>query len=168
MSDKFSHMRSEDRQLLIHEGSGKAVMNASVELIFDNSDFRFPMEKRDEVSLKRTIGLKKDEYFWNNKHVTKQDVENLLESAGISRSNPYYIVEQGKVRKLIQMKDSERLELLKEIAGTRTYDTRRQESLKIMQETDARSEQINEVIGTIEERLAELGEEKEELAQFQR
>ena len=29
--------------------------------------------------------------------VTKTDVMNLLESAGFSRSNPYYIVKQGKV-----------------------------------------------------------------------
>lgn len=28
----------------------------------------------------------------------KNDVMNLLESAGFSRSNPYYIVKQGKVR----------------------------------------------------------------------
>ena len=42
-------------------------MTASVEIIFDNSDQRFPIEK-DEVSLKRTIGLKKDEYFLDNKH----------------------------------------------------------------------------------------------------
>ncbi len=43
------------------------------------------------------------------------------------------------------MKDSERLELLKEIAGTRTYDDRRKESLKIMKDTDNRLEQITEV-----------------------
>lgn len=28
---------------------------------------------------------------------SKGDVMNLLESAGFSRSNPYYIVKQGKV-----------------------------------------------------------------------
>jgi structural maintenance of chromosome 3 (chondroitin sulfate proteoglycan 6) len=170
LSDKFATIRGEERRRLIHQGSGREVMHASVEIVFDNHDGRFPMEKRDqnEVSLKRTIGLKKDEYFWNNKHVKKQEVENLLESAGISRSNPYYIVEQGKVTKLIKMSDQERLELLKEIAGTRTYDTRRKESLKIMDATDKRTEQILEVISYIDERLSELGEEKEELALFQK
>lgn len=33
------------------------------------------------------------------------------------------------------MKDSERLDLLKEIGGTRVYDERRSESVKIMNET---------------------------------
>jgi structural maintenance of chromosome 3 (chondroitin sulfate proteoglycan 6) len=89
--------------------------------------------------------VKKDEYFLDKKHVTKHDVVNLLESAGFSRSNPYYIVQQGKVRRghgcplrfskvnaLTVMKDSERLDLLKEVAGTRVYDERKSESLKLM------------------------------------
>lgn len=36
---------------------------------------------------------------------------------------------------LTLMKDSERLDLLKEIGGTRVYEERRRESLKIMHET---------------------------------
>jgi structural maintenance of chromosome 3 (chondroitin sulfate proteoglycan 6) len=66
---------------------------------------------------------------------SKTEVMNLLESAGFSRSNPYYVVQQGKIASLTLMKDSERLDLLKEIGGTRVYEDRRRESLKIMQET---------------------------------
>lgn len=73
----------------------------------------------DEVVLRRTIGLKKDEFFLNRKRVTKQEVSSLLESAGFSKSNPYYIVQQGKVSILTLMKDAERLNLLKEVAGTK-------------------------------------------------
>lgn len=53
--------------------------------------------EKDEVSLRRVIGSKKDQYFLDKKNVTKNDVMNLLESAGFSRSNPYYIVKQGRV-----------------------------------------------------------------------
>ena len=45
----------------------------------------------------------------------KTEVVNLLESAGFSRSNPYFIVQQGKVVDLTTMKDTGRLELLKEV-----------------------------------------------------
>jgi len=68
-----------------------------VEIIFDNSDNRFPTG-REEVILRRTIGLKKDEYSLDKKSASKADVMNLLESAGFSKSNPYYIVPQGRVR----------------------------------------------------------------------
>jgi structural maintenance of chromosome 3 (chondroitin sulfate proteoglycan 6) len=166
LSEKFTGIRGDSRSKLLHEGAGKAVMSAYVELIFDNSDGRFPDDKK-EVSLKRTLGVKKDEYFLNNKHVTKQEVDNMLESAGISRSNPYYIVRQGEVMKLIQMKTTERLELFKEIAGTRVYDERRKESAKIMQDTERRYTDIDEVISDLDSRLADLQGEKDELREFQ-
>ena len=141
-------------------------MSAYVEIIFDNSDERFPTGK-DELILRRTIGLKKDEYSLDRKNATKADVMNLLESAGFSRSNPYYIVPQGRVTTLTNMKDQERLTLLKEVAGTQVYEARRVESLKIMTETDNKRAKIDELLNYIKERLSELEEEKEELKAYQ-
>ena len=71
-------------------------MSAFVELVIDNSDGRLPVD-RDEVRLRRAIGLKKDEYFVDKKHMSKSEVMNMLETAGFSRANPYYIVQQGKI-----------------------------------------------------------------------
>ena len=141
-------------------------MSAYVEIIFDNSDDRFPTGK-PEVVLRRTIGIKKDEYTLDRKNATKNDVMNLLESAGFSRSNPYYIVPQGRVTALTNMKDSERLILLKEVAGTQVYEARRSESLKIMSETHSKRAKIDELLDYINERLAELEEEKDELRSYQ-
>jgi structural maintenance of chromosome 3 (chondroitin sulfate proteoglycan 6) len=141
-------------------------MSAYVEIIFDNSDDRFPTGK-DELILRRTIGLKKDEYSLDRKNATKSDVMNLLESAGFSRSNPYYIVPQGRVTTLTNMKDPERLLLLKEVAGTQVYEARRAESLKIMNETNNKRAKIDELLEYINERLSELEEEKDELRSFQ-
>ncbi|KAL5001318.1 chromosome segregation protein sudA [Aspergillus recurvatus] len=166
LSDAYTHLGREERQALLHEGSGSAVMSAYVEIIFDNSDERFPTGK-PELVLRRTIGLKKDEYTLDRKNATKNDVMNLLESAGFSRSNPYYIVPQGRVTALTNMKDSERLKLLKEVAGTQVYEARRAESLKIMHETNSKREKIDELLDFINERLAELEEEKDELRNFQ-
>ncbi|KAJ4957827.1 hypothetical protein NE237_024938 [Protea cynaroides] len=166
LSDLFQNLRSEDRHALLHEGAGHQVLSAFVEMVFDNSDNRIPVDK-EEVRLRRTIGLKKDEYFLDGKHITKTEVMNLLESAGFSRSNPYYVVQQGKIASLTLMKDSERLDLLKEIGGTRVYEERRRESLKIMQETGTKRTQIIQVVQYLDERLRELDEEKEELKKYQ-
>jgi len=43
LSDEFSHMREEQRQALLHEGTGQRVISAFVEIIFDNSDNRIPV-----------------------------------------------------------------------------------------------------------------------------
>ena len=159
-------MTKEERGALLHEGSGSAVMTAYVEVHFDNSDDRFPTGT-PEVVLRRTIGVKKDEYTLNRKSANTKEVVNLLESAGFSRANPYYIVPQGRVTALTNMKDAERLVLLKEVAGTQVYEARRAESLKIMQETDNKRQKIDDLLDYIKERLEQLEEEKEELRKYQ-
>ncbi|XP_021864567.1 structural maintenance of chromosomes protein 3 [Spinacia oleracea] len=166
LSDLFQNLRSEDRHALLHEGAGNQVLSAFVEIVFDNSDNRIPVDKA-KVHLRRIIGLKKDEYNLDGKHITKTEVMNLLESAGFSRSNPYYVVQQGKIASLTLMKDAERLDLLKEIGGTRVYEERRRESLKIMHETGNKRKQIIEVVKYLDERLKELDEEKEDLRKYQ-
>jgi structural maintenance of chromosome 3 (chondroitin sulfate proteoglycan 6) len=166
LSDAYTQMGREERQALLHEGSGSAVTTAYVEIIFDNSDDRFPTGK-DELILRRTIGLKKDEYSLDRKNASKSDVMKLLEAAGFSRSNPYYIVPQGRVTALTNMKDGERLTLLKEVAGTQVYEARRTESLKIMAETNNKRAKIDETLDYIKDRLSELEEEKEELRGYQ-
>ncbi|EJT97043.1 RecF/RecN/SMC protein [Dacryopinax primogenitus] len=167
LSDAYTSMSREERQSLLHEGpSMHTTLSAYVEIVFDNTDGRFPTGN-NEVVLRRTIGLKKDEYSLDRKSASKADVMNLLESAGFSKSNPYYIVPQGRITSLTNAKDSERLNLLKEVAGTKVYEQRRTESLRLMEETDTKRSKISELLEFIEQRLAELEEEKEELKEFQ-
>ncbi|KAF8578490.1 structural maintenance of chromosome protein 3 [Ramaria rubella] len=167
LSDAYTSMSREERQSLLHEGiSASTTLSAYVEIVFDNSDSRFPTSL-PTLTLRRTIGLKKDEYSLDRKSASKADVMNLLESAGFSKSNPYYIVPQGRITSLTNAKDHERLTLLKEVAGTKVYEQRRSESLRLMEETDAKRAKISELLQYIEDRLAELEEEKEELKEFQ-
>jgi len=44
LSDEFSHLRPEQRQALLHEGTGPRVISAHVEIIFDNADGRLPVK----------------------------------------------------------------------------------------------------------------------------
>ena len=91
-----------------------------------------------------------------------------------------------QITSLTNAKDHERLALLKEVAGTRVYETRRAESEKIIEDTgefvyifagselsfiytpaESKQTKIDELLAYIEERLQELEEEKEELREFQ-
>ncbi|EFQ95045.1 hypothetical protein PTT_07081 [Pyrenophora teres f. teres 0-1] len=167
LGDDYHNLGREERQALLHEGSGSAVMSAYVEVCFDNTEDRFQTGK-PEFFLRRTIGAKKDEYSVNRKNATKSEVMQILESAGFSRSNPYYIVPQGRVTALTNMKDSERLKLLKEISGSNVYEERRANSLKLLADTDNKCANIDGVVTTINERLDELEGEKEELEAWSR
>jgi structural maintenance of chromosome 3 (chondroitin sulfate proteoglycan 6) len=140
-------------------------MTAYVEIVFDNKDKRFPSDK-DFLTLRRTIGTKKDEYSIDHKSQTKKDVESLLEVAGFSRANPYYIVKQGMVTELTNKSDQARLELLKDVAGTRVYEERRRDSLRIMDDTNQKRHNIDELLQTINQRLADLDRDKNELLEY--
>src|SRR5690349_5324432 len=89
-----------------------------------------------------------------------------------------------QITHLTNVSDRERLNLLKEVAGTKVYEQKRTESTRIMEETgelcakilriklmiktDAKREKITDLLTYIEERLNELEEEKEELKEYQK
>ena len=112
--------------------------------------------------------MKKDDYSLDYKSTTKSEIMNLLEASGFSKSNPYYIVPQGKVTALTNAKDSERLELLKDIAGARVFENKLKDSLKEMSITSQKQLQIKDMLLDIEKRLDELNIEKEDLKSFEK
>jgi structural maintenance of chromosome 3 (chondroitin sulfate proteoglycan 6) len=67
---------------------------------------------------------------------------------------------------LSQLREPEYLDLLREVAGTRVYDERRKESLKMMEESKQRIAKVDEVLAYIEERLQELEQETRELGEY--
>jgi len=166
ISDHFGSLRQETRRSLLHEGAGPAVLTAFGEIVFDNVDRRMPIDK-DEVRVRRTIGAKKDDYSLDGKTATRNEVFNLLESCGFTKSNPYYIVQQGKVAELTLMDDRRRLELLKEISGAGVYDERRAESMKLLQDTVVRRKKTDEIIEGVASRIKSLEEEQRELVEYQ-
>ncbi|KAL5399576.1 hypothetical protein PMIN03_012644 [Paraphaeosphaeria minitans] len=166
LGDEYENMSKEERQALLHEGSGAPVQSAYVEVVFDNSDGRFHNNNKDEFTLRRTIGLKKDEFSMDRKNATRREVNEMLEAAGLSRSNPFYIVPQGRVATLTNMKDGERLNMLKEISGSSVYEKRRTDSLKLMNDTDKSCERIDTLVADINTRLDELEGEKSELEAY--
>jgi hypothetical protein len=51
-----------------------------------------------------------------------------------------------QITAMATMSDQQRLEMLKEIGGTKIYEDRRRESLKTLHETDTRCGRINEMV----------------------
>lgn len=166
ISDHYGTLRQETRRSLLHEGAGPAVLTAFVEIVFDNSDRRMPID-RDEVRIRRTIGVKKDDYSLDGKSATKNEIFNLLESCGFTKHNPYYIVQQGKIAELTLMDDRRRLELLKEISGASVYDERKAESKKLLDEIAGRSKKTDDIIEAVSNRIKNLEEEQKELVEYQ-
>src|SRR3989338_6164504 len=64
LSEKYSNLRTSERRELFHTGTSNALF-VSVEIVFDNSDGRIVLPgvgATPVVSIRRTLGLKQDEY----------------------------------------------------------------------------------------------------------
>ena len=81
-------------------------------------------------------------------------MESFLETAGFSRDNPYYMVEQGSVKQICELSDAGRLRLLKEVAGTRVYEDRRRESEAVLEDTKQKVDQVNDLINDMKASLS--------------
>ncbi|EDO19475.1 hypothetical protein Kpol_1018p2 [Vanderwaltozyma polyspora DSM 70294] len=171
LSDDYSNLKREERQGLIHQGSG-SVMSASVEIVFRDPGHRMILpsgvvpRENDEIFIRRTVGLKKDDYQVNDRNVTKSDVVRMLESAGFSMSNPYNIVPQGRIIAVTNAKDKERLQLLEDVVGAKSFESKLRASLKKMDETEQKRKKISEEMSELNKKLGDMEEERKELEKF--
>ncbi|CAI4034347.1 hypothetical protein SMKI_10G1340 [Saccharomyces mikatae IFO 1815] len=172
LSDDYSNLKREERQGLIHQGSGGSVMSASVEIVFHDPDHSMILPSGvlsrgdDEVTIRRTVGLKKDDYQLNDRNVTKGDIVRMLETAGFSMNNPYNIVPQGKIVALTNAKDKERLQLLEDVVGAKSFEVKLKASLKKMEETEQKKFQINKEMDELNSKLTEMEQERKELEKY--
>ena len=68
---------------------------------------------------------------------------NRLESAYFPRANHDYVVKQGKINQKTTGPDSQRLKLRREVAATKGYDERREESKGIIKETEGKGDKTD-------------------------
>lgn len=170
LGDRFANLSPTEKKDLFHLGSGKPPLSVFVEIVFDNADGRLVIPGRSEeaeVRIRRTVGLKQDEFRVNERRFSAMEVHQLLESAGFSSSNPYNIIEQGKISALANMSEEARFQLIKDVAGTKVYENRRDESKRILQDTGAKLQQVDASIEKLDDRIKELEHDTEELKAFQ-
>ncbi len=147
-------MRAAKSHNLIFMGSKyvKPAAEASVEVIFDNSERVFGIE-RDEISLKRIIRRNgQGIYKINDETKTRAEIIEMLAQAGI---DPYgfNIVLQGQIQSLVRMHPEDRRKIIEEVAGISIYEARKEKSLKEMEKTEDKLKEIN---ATLRERTAYL------------
>jgi len=105
------NLRGESLEDVIFSGSSarKSVGQASVELIFDNSDGRIAGEyaKYNEISVKRlATRAGQSNYFLNNTRCRRRDIADIFLGTGLGPRS-YSIIEQGMVGRIIEAKPDE-------------------------------------------------------------
>lgn len=72
----------------------------------------------------------------------------MLEAAGFSRTNPYNIVQQGKIAQMAKLSDEERLNLLKEVGGASVYEDKRKESQQTLENQKAQVQEVDTTVSS--------------------
>lgn len=160
-------------QDLIYKRGQSGITKASVTLVFNNSDpEQCPIGYADhpQITVTRQIVVGgKNKYLVNGHNATNKIVENLFQSVQLNVNNPHFLIMQGQITKVLNMKAPEILALIEETAGTRMFEDRRGKALSTMEKKDKKMEEIEGLRREIiEPKLATLRQERSEFMEFKR
>ncbi|CAI5759037.1 unnamed protein product [Candida verbasci] len=165
-------VRASNLQDLIYKRGQAGVTKASVTIVFNNSEIsKSPIgfESCSTISVTRQIILGgSSKYLINGHKAQQQTVLNLFQSVQLNINNPNFLIMQGKITKVLNMKPSEILSLIEEAAGTRTFEERKDKAQKTMAKKEAKLVEIRGLLNEeIEPKLEKLRSEKRIFLEFQ-
>ncbi len=157
---------------LIYKRGQAGITKASVTLVFDNSDKpRSPIGFEDyaTISVTRQIVLGgTSKYLINGHRAQQQTVQNLFQSVQLNINNPNFLIMQGRITKVLNMKSTEILGMVEEAAGTRMFEDRREKAIRTMGKKQAKVDEIEGLLkDEIEPKLDKLRNEKRAFLAFQ-
>lgn len=165
-------VRASNLQDLIYKRGQAGVTKASVTIVFNNAEVsKSPIgfENCATISVTRQIVLGgSSKYLINGHKAQQQTVLNLFQSVQLNINNPNFLIMQGKITKVLNMKPQEILSLIEEAAGTRTFEERKDKAQKTMEKKEAKLIEIRNLLQEeIEPKLDKLRNEKRNFLEFQ-
>lgn len=141
-------------------------------IVFDNSEKKkspIGFEEYAQISVTRQIVLGgTSKYLINGHRAQQQTVQNLFQSVQLNINNPNFLIMQGRITKVLNMKAAEILAMIEEAAGTRMFEDRRDKAFKTMAKKEMKVEEITELLKEeIEPKLEKLRTEKRAFLDFQ-
>lgn len=154
------HLRAGASSDVIFSGSAarKPVGQASVELIFDNSDGSLGGEyaKFSELSIRRQVTRDgQSVYYLNGTRCRKRDITDVFAGTGLGPRS-YAIINQGMGSSLVEAKPDELRVFLEEAAGISKYKERRKEAQNRIRHTLENLDRVGDLQGELEKQLEHL------------
>lgn len=130
----LSQVRAGNLSELVYKQGQAGVNKATVTIVFNNQDEEnspVGYESNDKVTVTRQVLLGgKSKYMINGRTAQLGQVQNLFHSVSLNVNNPHFLIMQGRITKVLNMKPHEILGMVEEAAGTRMYETKRVAALK--------------------------------------
>jgi structural maintenance of chromosome 2 len=111
----------------------------------------------------------RNKYIVNGHNAQQQAVTNLFQSVQLNVNNPHFLIMQGKITKVLNMKPPEILAMIEEAAGTRMFEERKEKAFKTIVKKEKKLQELltilNEEIGP---KLEKLRAEKRAYLDYQK
>ncbi|MDP3918958.1 MAG: LAGLIDADG family homing endonuclease [Nanoarchaeota archaeon] len=160
-------LRAEKSANLIYNGGkkGSGATEAEVSIYFDNSKKVFPIDDK-EVKVTRVVKKTGNSvYRINGKVMTRQQMLEVLSAARIDPDG-HNIVLQGDIVKFMEMKSTDRREVIEDIAGISIFEEKKQ---KAMTELNKVQEKLNEaeiILTEREKTLKDLKKDRDQALKY--
>ena len=154
------NLRGESMTDVIFNGSTsrKPVSQASIELVFDNSDNTLVGEYAAyaEISIRRKVTRDaQNTYYLNGTKCRRRDITDIFLGTGLGPRS-YSIIEQGMISKLIEAKPEELRNFIEEAAGISKYKERRRETESRIRRTQENLARLTDLREELERQLDRL------------
>ena len=154
------HLRGDALTDVIFNGSNsrQPVGQASVELVFDNSEGKASGQYAayNEISIKRQINREGiSTYLLNGTRCRRKDIQGLFLGTGLGPRS-YSIIEQGMITRLIEAKPDELRIFIEEAAGISKFRERRRETENRMRHTKENLNRLNDIREELAKQLSHL------------
>lgn len=160
-------MRVDKLRSLIHdiEGNRHGPKMTRVNLVLDNSDRKIPIDS-DIVEITREMEeAGENQYYLNKKPTTRTQILDFLDiaNAGLNQLNT---VQQGTVTRISEFSAEEKRQSIENLIGLTTFDEKKSEALKQLDEADRRLEIALAKMGEIKKRIDELEDERNQKLRY--
>ena len=164
------NLRGENMTDVIFNGSSgrKPVGQASIELVFDNSDGTLLGEYAafSEISIKRKVTRDaQNHYYLNGTKCRRRDITDIFLGTGLGPRS-YAIIEQGMISKLIEAKPEDLRVYIEEAAGISKYKERRRDTESRMRRTQENLERLTDIRDELERQLSRLQRQAQSAEKF--
>ncbi|CAL9130422.1 unnamed protein product [Musa acuminata var. zebrina] len=146
----LQQVRATNLQELVYKQGQAGITKATVSIVFDNSDrSRSPLGYEDcpEITVTRQIVVGgRNKYLINGHLAQPSRVQTLFHSVQLNVNNPHFLIMQGRITKVLNMKPPEILSMLEEAAGTRMYEMKKESALKTLDKKQSKVAEIDRLL----------------------
>ncbi|MEB0043360.1 MULTISPECIES: chromosome segregation protein SMC [unclassified Pseudomonas] len=165
------NLRGESMTDVIFNGSTtrKPVSQASIELVFDNSDGTLIGEYASyaEISIRRKVTRdSQTSYYLNGTKCRRRDITDIFLGTGLGPRS-YSIIEQGMISKLIESKPEDLRNFIEEAAGISKYKERRRETENRIRRTHENLARLTDLRDELERQLDRLHRQAQAAEKYQ-